>query len=184
MEMSANIEEISFNYDLVELQNDGPVRLTYRRNEVRVDQARLHGPNTDVQFSGSARFDRDRPVHLSLAGSLNLRCRDGMIPELFALGRADVNVSVEGTMSRPRITGRASLKDASATYSDFPIGLSHVSGDLVFDRSRIVFHSMTAQAGGGQLQLNGAVNYGEGRLRYELTAASSGVRIRYPAGMS
>jgi translocation and assembly module TamB len=151
---------------------------------VRIDQARLHGPNTDVQFSGSARFDRDRPLHLSLAGSLNLRFLDRMIPELFALGRADVNVSVEGTMSRPRITGRASLKDASATYSDFPMGLSHVSGDLVFDRSRMLFDSITAQAGGGQLQLNGAVNYGEGPLRYELTASTTVVRIRYPAGMS
>ena len=139
IEMNANIDEISFNYDLVELKNDGPIRLTYRRNEVRIDQARLHGPNTDLQFSGSARFDRDRPLHLSLAGSLNLRFLDRMIPELFALGRADVNVSVEGTMSRPRITGRASLKDASATYSDFPMGLSHVSGDLVFDRSRMLF---------------------------------------------
>jgi translocation and assembly module TamB len=184
IEMSANIEEISFNYDLVELKNDGPIRLTYRRNEVRIDQARLHGPNTDLQFSGSARFDRDRPLHLSLAGSLNLRFLDRMIPELFALGRADVNVSVEGTMSRPRITGRASLKDASATYSDFPMGLSHVSGDLVFDRSRMLFDRISAQAGGGQLQLNGAVNYGEGPLRYELNVSTTVVRIRYPAGMS
>ena len=172
--MNANIDEISFNYDLVDLKNDGPMRLTYRRNEVRIDQARLHGPNTDVQFSGSARFDRDRPLHLSLAGSLNLRFLDRMIPELFALGRADVNVSVEGTMSRPRITGRASLKDASATYSDFPMGLSHVSGDLVFDRSRMLFDRISAQAGGGQLQLNGAVNYGEGPLRYELNRVHHG----------
>jgi translocation and assembly module TamB len=184
IEMSADIDEISFNYDLVELKNDGPIRLTYRRNEVRIDQARLHGPNTDVQFSGSARFDRERPLHLSLAGSLNLRFLDRMIPELFALGRADVNVSVEGTISRPRITGRASLKDASATYSDFPMGLSHVSGDLVFDRNRMLFDSITAQAGGGQLQLNGAVNYGEGPLRYEMNVSTTVVRIRYPAGMS
>ncbi|MGA8144704.1 MAG: translocation/assembly module TamB domain-containing protein [Candidatus Acidiferrales bacterium] len=184
IEMGADIDEISFNYDLVELKNDGPIRLTYRRNEVRIDQAHLHGPNTDLQFSGSARFDRDRPMHFSLAGSVNLRFLDRVIPDLFALGRADVNVSVEGTMSRPRITGRASLKDASATYSDFPVGLSHVSGDLVFDRNRMLFDRITAQAGGGQLQLNGAVNYGEGPLRYELNASTTVVRIRYPAGMS
>src|SRR6267154_1383399 len=64
------------------------------------------------------------------------------------------------------------------------MGLSHVSGDLVFDRSRMLFDSITAHAGGGQLQLNGAVNYGEGPLRYELTASTTVVRIRYPAGMS
>lgn len=87
-------------------------------------------------------------------------------------------------MARPRITGRSSLKEASATYSDFPVGLSHVSGDLVFDRNRMLFDRITAQAGGGQLILNGAVNYGEGPLRYELNASTTLVRIRYPAGMS
>ncbi len=184
IEIGADIEQISFNYDLVDLQNDGPIRLTYRRNEVRIDQARLHGSNTDLQFNGSARFDRDRPVHFSLSGSVNLRFLDRVIPDLFAQGRTDVNVSVEGTMSHPRITGRASLKDASATYSDFPAGLSHVSGDLVFDRSRMLFDRITAQSGGGQLVLNGGVNYGEGPLRYELNASTTLVRIRYPAGMS
>ncbi|MGH9744489.1 MAG: translocation/assembly module TamB domain-containing protein [Candidatus Acidiferrales bacterium] len=184
IEIGADIDQISFNYDFVELQNDGPIKLTYRHNEVRIDQARLHGPNTDLQFSGSARFDRDRPMHFTLSGSVNLRFLDRVIPDMFALGRADVNVSVEGTMSRPRITGRASLKDASATYSDFPAGLSHVSGDLVFDRSRMLFDRITAQSGGGQLILNGAVTYGEGPLRYEMNVSTSLVRIRYPAGMS
>ncbi len=184
IEIGADIEQISFNYDLVDLQNDGPIRLTYRRNEVHIDQARLHGSNTDLQFNGSARFDRDRPLHLSLSGSVNLRFLDRVIPDLFAQGRADINVSVEGTMSRPRITGRTTLKDASATYSDFPAGLSHVSGDLVFDRSRMLFDHLTAQSGGGQLVLNGGVTYGEGPLRYELNASTSLVRIRYPAGMS
>ena len=184
IEIGADIDEISFNYDLVDLKNDGPIRLTYRRNEVRIEQARLHGSNTDVQFSGSARFDRDRPMHFSLSGSVNLRFLDRVIADLSAQGRADVNVSVEGTMSRPRITGHASLKDASATYSDFPVGLSHMNGDLVFDRSRMLFDRITAQAGGGQLLLNGAVNYGEGPLRYELNASTTVVRIRYPAGMS
>ena len=184
IEIGADIEEISFNYDLVALKNEGPIRLTYRRNEVRIEQARLHGPNTDLAFSGSARFDRDRPLHLALAGTLNLRFLDRMVPDLFALGSAEVNVSVEGNMSRPRITGRASLKDASATYSDFPVGLSHVNGDLVFDSNRMIFDRITAQAGGGQLLLNGAVNYGEGPLRYELNVSTTQVRIRYPAGMS
>jgi translocation and assembly module TamB len=184
IEIGADIEQVSFNYDFVELQNDGPIKLTYRRNEVRIEAARLHGPNTDLQFSGSARFDRDRPMHFFLSGSVNLRFLDRVIPDLFALGRADVNVSVEGTMSRPRITGRASLKDASATYSDFPAGLSHLSGDLVFDRSRMLFDHITAQSGGGQLILNGAVTYGEGPLRYEMNVSTTLVRIRYPAGMS
>jgi translocation and assembly module TamB len=95
-----------------------------------------------------------------------------------------VNVSVQGTMSQPRVTGRASVRDVSAHYADFPVGLSKMNGDVVFDKSRLIFDKMTAESGGGQLTLTGNIGYGEGPVHYQVTAATSTVRIRYPAGMS
>jgi translocation and assembly module TamB len=184
IEVDADISKISFNYDLVQLTNDQDIRLAYRKNEIRVDQARLHGPDTDLQLGGTAHFDRDRRIQFSLSGGVNLRLLKGLVPDIEAQGRADANVSVEGTMDHPRITGRASVRGAEAHYADFPVGLSNVSGDLVFDRSRLLFDRVTADAGGGHLTLSGSVTYGEGPMRYEITAATSTVRIRYPAGMS
>ncbi len=184
IEVDADIARLVFDYELVQLTNDQPIRLTYRRNEVRLEQVRLHGPDTDLQLSGSARLDRNGPVRFALSGGVNLRLVKGVVPDLDARGRADVNVSVEGTMAQPRVTGRASVRDASANYADFPVGLSKVSGELVFDRSRLLFEKISAEAGGGQLVLAGSVTYGEGPVRYEVTAATSLVRIRYPAGMS
>jgi translocation and assembly module TamB len=184
IEVNADISKISINYELVQLSNDQDIRLTYRRNEIRVEQARLHGPDTDLQLEGTARFDRDRRIEFSLSGGVNLRLLKGFIPDLEAQGRADANVSVQGTMDRPRITGRANVRGAEAHYADFPAGLSNVNGDFVFDRSRLLFDRITADSGGGHLTLTGSVTYGEGPMRYEVTAATSTVRIRYPAGMS
>ena len=184
VEVSADISRISIDYELVQLTNDQDIRLTYRRNEIHLDQARLHGPDTNLQIGGTARFDRDRRIQLNLSGQVNLRLLKGFIPDLEAQGRADANVSIEGTMDRPRITGRASVRGAEAHYADFPAGLSNVNGDFVFDRSRLLFDKVTAQSGGGQLTLSGSLTYGEGPLRYEVTATTSTVRIRYPAGMS
>ncbi len=184
IEVKVNISEISFDYQFVQLQNDGPIQITYHRNEVRIEQAHLHGPNTDMQLSGSARFDRERPLRFNITGGVNLRFAKGLMPDLEAQGEADVNVSVEGTMSKPRVTGRANIRDASAHYSDFPVGLSHVNGDLVFDQNRLLFDRVTAESGGGILTLSGSLSYGEGPMRYEINAQTSQVRIRYPAGMS
>jgi len=185
LEVIADISRISFDYLFVSLQNVGPVQFTYRRNEIRIAQAHLHGPDSDFQISGSARFDRERPVHVTVTGAVNLGLLKGVLPELHAQGEANVNVAIEGTMSKPRITGRAAVRDASANYSDFPVGLSHLNGDLVFDRSRLLFENVTADSGGGQLTLNGSVTYGdEGPIRYEIYARTPQVRIRYPAGMS
>jgi translocation and assembly module TamB len=184
IQVDADIARLSFNYEFVQLTNDQNVRLTYRRNEIRIEQARLHGPDTDVQLSGSARFDRDRRIELTLSGGVNLRLLKSVLPDLDAQGRADANVTVEGTMARPRVTGRASVRGAVAHYAEFPVGLSNVNGDFVFDRSRLLFDKVTADSGGGHLTLNGSVTYGEGPVRYEVTASTSTVRIRYPAGMS
>ena len=184
IEVGADISRISFNYELVQLTNDQDIRLSYRKNEIRIDQARLHGPDTDLQLGGTARFDRDRRIQFTLSGGVNLRLLKGVIPDLEAQGRADANVSVEGTMDRPRITGRATVRGAEAHYADFPAGLSNVNGDFVFDRNRLLFDKVTADSGGGHLTLTGSVTYGEGPMRYQVTAATSTVRIRYPAGMS
>jgi translocation and assembly module TamB len=184
IEVDADIARISFNYELVQLTNDQNIRLSYRRNEIRIEQARLHGPDTDLQLGGSARFDRDRQIQFSLSGGVNLRLLKSVLPDLQAQGRADANVSIEGTMDHPRVTGRASVRGASAEYADFPVGLSNVNGDFVFDRSRLLFDKVTADSGGGHLTLNGSVTYGEGLVRYDVTAATSTVRIRYPVGMS
>jgi translocation and assembly module TamB len=183
--VEADIARISFDYEFVQLQNDGPIQLTYKRNEVRIAQAHIHGPNTDVKLSGSARFDRDRPLHFDLSGGVNLRFLTGMIPDLGAQGEAQVNASVEGTISRPKITGRATVSGASGTYADFPAGISNVKGDFVFDRTQLLFDHVTAETGGGQLTLGGSVTYGEeGPVRYEINATTPQARIRYPAGMS
>ena len=184
IEITAAISNISFIYELVNIQNDGPVTIVYRKNEVRIERAHLHGPNTDVDVSGSARFDGDRPLHFTLSGGLNLRFVKGFLPDMNAQGAMKVNISIEGTVSRPRITGTANVQDASANYADFPVGLSHVNGVLVFDSSRLLFDHISAQAGGGELTLYGSLVYGEGQLRYEVNAVTPQVRIRYPAGMS
>jgi translocation and assembly module TamB len=183
--VNADISRITFGYLFVSLQNEGPVQFAYHRNEIRITQAHLHGPDTDFKISGSARFDRDRPIHVSVTGEVNLALLKGALPEINAQGQANVNVAMEGTMSKPRITGRATVRDASANYSDFPVGLSHLNGDLVFDASRLLFENVTADSGGGQLTLTGSVTYGEvGPVRYDITAKTTQVRIRYPQGMS
>ena len=184
IQVTADVTHISFDYELVHLTNDQDIRLTYRAHEVRVDQAHLHGPDTDVRVTGSARFDRDRPLRLVVLGRLDLRLLSGFLPGFDIQGRTDANVSINGTMSRPRITGRANIENASASYADFPVGLSKVNGNFVFDQSRFLFDHITAQAGGGQMILSGNVVYGDGPLRYEVNAATSVIRIRYPTGLS
>jgi translocation and assembly module TamB len=182
--MEANLSRASFDYEFVKLQNEGPVRLSYRRGEVHVDQATLSGSDTNFHVTGDARFTGTRALNLNVAGAINLRLASGLFPELDARGTAQLNGAVTGTFSSPRITGQAKIVDASAHYGDFPAGLSNLNGDVVFDRNRLIFDNLTAQAGGGDLKISGSLDYGEGPMHYEVNTAATRVRIRYPEGLS
>jgi translocation and assembly module TamB len=182
--VDADISDISLDYETVKLQNVGPLRFTYRRDEVRITSAHLAGPDTDLTLSGFARFGGDRRISMAFAGRANLQLLSGIWPQLEARGAAVVNASIDGALPRPGITGRLRLENAAASYGDFPAGLSNVNGECVFDISRMIFENLTAEAGGGKLTLSGSMSYGEGPLHFDLTTRAQKVRIRYPAGLS
>lgn len=184
LSVDADISTIALDYEFVNLRNEGPVKIVFRRKQISVAQANLRGTDSDFHISGSARFDGTRPINMNVSGKVNLQLLAGILPDLNARGSADVRVVAEGTMSNPLITGRVSLVDVAMNYDDFPTGLSHMNGDIVFDRSRALFDNLRAQTGGGDLTLSGAMSYGDGPLRYQLDAVAPHVRIRYPTGMS
>jgi translocation and assembly module TamB len=182
--MDAKFSRLSLNYANVQLQNVGPIHLTTSKESLEIDQATFKGTDTDIAVAGAVRFAGRGTLGLKLNGALDLRLLTGFLPPLQANGPAQINASFEGPFDRPRITGRVHIEKASARVADFPTGMSDITGDLVFDATRLYFENVTAESGGGTLHLSGSVNYVETPLRYDVTMRTDHVRIRYPEGMS
>jgi len=182
--VEANLSRLTFDFQAVKLENNGPVRLTYRRDEIRVEQASLRGTDTDFNISGSARFTGDQALNLRVDGAVSLNLVGGFVSRLESSGRAQINTTIAGTLAAPRINGKMHIEGASLRYGDFPAGLSNVGGDFNFDASRVVFDNVSAESGGGHLTLGGTLTYGEGPVSYLLNVRSNQVRVRYPVGMS
>jgi translocation and assembly module TamB len=182
--MDANFSRLTFNYSNVQLDNSGPVHFRASTEEINIDPATFQGKDTNFKIEGNVRFAGRRTVGLKLNGAVDLRLLSGFVPNLDARGPAQVNASFEGTLDRPRITGRVHIESASARVADFPTGLSAIKGDLIFDATRLSFDNLTAEAGGGMLTLTGSVNYADSPIRYDITARTDRTRIRYPEGMS
>ena len=182
--MDANFSKMTFNYSNVQLDNSGPVHFRASTEEVNIDAVTFKGKDTNFKIEGNVRFTGRRNVGLKLNGALDLRLLSGFVPGLDARGPAQVNASFEGTLDRPRITGRVHIESASARMADFPTGLSAIKGDLIFDATRLSFNNLTAEAGGGTLTLTGSVNYADRPIRYDIGAKTDRTRIRYPEGMS
>jgi translocation and assembly module TamB len=153
--VEANLSRISLDYENMKLENVGPVRLTYRQDEVRVEQANLRGTDTDFRIAGFARFSGDRALNLRVDGAVSLRLLAGFVPRLEATGRAQVNAAVAGSLPSPRFNGKVHVEGATFRYGDFPAGLSNVAGDFNFDAARLMFENVTAESGGGHLTIGG-----------------------------
>jgi translocation and assembly module TamB len=168
----------------LKLENSGPIHLTSTRDNLKIISARLQGLNTNIDLSGSVQFTGRRTVAMKLNGTLDLRLLSAYIKDVDIGGHLDTNASFEGTLDRPRIIGRMKLLDASVRSADFPTGLSNLKGDLNFDVNRLFFDNVTGEAGGGVLALSGSVNYSEKPLRYDISAKTDRIRVRYPEGIS
>jgi len=168
----------------IRLENVGPVHLRSTKENLEIDPVTLRGTETNLQISGTVQFVGRRTLGLRLDGAVDLRLISGFVPQIDVRGPAQINAAFEGTLDRPRITGRVHIENASARAVDFPTGLSALKGDLVFDATRLYFENVNAEAGGGKLQITGSVSYAETPLRYDVGVHTERVRIRYPEGMS
>jgi len=182
--VDAKFSRLLMNYANVQLENTGPVHFRSSKDEITIDSATFKGTDTNLQLAGNVKFSGRRNLNFNLNGALDLRLLSGFVPGLDARGPAQVNAAFEGTLDRPRITGKVHIENAQARAVDFPTGLSSIKGDLIFDASRLYFENVTAQVGGGALNASGSVYYADRPIRFDITTRTDGVRIRYPEGMS
>ncbi len=182
--VDAQFSHLVFNYASVLLENAGPIHFRSSRDNLEIVSASFRGANTNMQVDGNVQFSGARKIELRLNGEVDLRFLSSFSPDISSGGSAQVNAAFAGTLSNPSITGRIHIENASGRLVDFPTGLSAISGDLIFDTTRLHFENLTAQAGGGTLRLSGSVNYTERPVRYDITARSDSTRVRYPEGMS
>jgi translocation and assembly module TamB len=182
--LDGNFSRLVLNYGSVQLENQGPIHLTSTKDSLKILSLALKGTETNAELTGAVQFTGRRTIAMNLNGSVDLRLLSGYMTDVDVNGHADINTSFEGTLDRPRIIGRVKLNNASVRSADFPTGLSNVKGDLVFDANRLFFDNVTGEAGGGMIALAGSANYSEKPFRYDITAKTERIRIRYPEGMS
>ncbi|HMC30451.1 MAG TPA: translocation/assembly module TamB domain-containing protein, partial [Candidatus Angelobacter sp.] len=181
--ITGNISQLSADIENVKMQNDGPIHLAVENQALKVEEFHLVGNETDVSIQGRVQLIGDHALDLRSKGRFNLRLLQGFNPNLVGNGPATFTVTMAGNSARPQLSGRLELADASVSFVDLPNGLSHINGSLVFAQDRMQIEKLTAQTGGGVLNVGGFLAYRNG-LYFDLTATGTDVRLRYPPGVS
>ncbi|HZQ93078.1 MAG TPA: translocation/assembly module TamB domain-containing protein [Terriglobales bacterium] len=177
------IRQFSMELERVRLRNDGPVRFTLAQEQVRLEQLRIVGDETEFSAAGAMRLDAGKSLDVKANGHVNMRLIESVNPAFNSSGQLTMEIAATGSMARPVLNGQIQIQNASISYIDLPNGLSNVNGRLVFDQGRLEVQRLTGYTGGGALNITGFITYTNG-IGFNLRARAKEIRLRYPPGVS
>ena len=130
---------------------------TFTPSEITFDQTRFTGPGTNIVLDGTLATASGGRQSLNVNGDLNLRVLNGVSPDFFSSGSAEVAVRINGTFEDPRMIGTASLNNASVSVL---IGndrwtVANLKAALRFTANQAQIDSLNGTIGGGRVSATG-----------------------------
>ena len=169
--------------DLV-IRNQGAIRAAMTNGDIRVETARVTARATDLSLAGTINLNAAAPLNLRASGNLDLSILPMFAPDLVSSGTVAATATIRGAFAQPEILGRLDVKNANLNLEGLPNGLSNANGTVIFDPSRATIQSLSAETGGGKVNLTGFLSFSNGPMALRLEADAKGVRVRYPEGVS
>lgn len=164
------------------VRNDGPLRLAYEQEVVRVNQFRLVGEGTRLDVGGTVDLGAQQ-IAIRSTGEANLGILQGFLRDLRSSGQADLVADITGPLATPVFSGQASIAGGRIRHFSLPHALEAVNGRVTFDARGLRLDEVTARLGGGLVRFGGRISLAGYRPGvFNLTATGEDMRLRYPDG--
>jgi hypothetical protein len=162
-----------------------PIELALNRHVAEVRRFRLVGEGTELQLGGSVDA-HGSTLDVTAAGDANLGILQGFFRDIRSSGNATLKASVTGSIKAPVFSGNARINNGRVRHFSLPHSIEAINGTLLFDAGGIRVDDdapVTARVASGSAQFGGRIGL-QGFLPSELnlTAAATGMQIRYPEG--
>ena len=153
----ANLTNLSFRVEDVQLNATSPLVVRFSPNEVTFEKAQFTGPGTNIVLGGTLAVGPGGRQSMTADGQLNMRVLNGLSPDAFLSGTAEVAVRVSGSYEKPRLNGTASVVGSSLSLL---IGnerwtIANVKALVRFTANQAQIDSMTGTLGGGHIAATG-----------------------------
>jgi len=154
---TANFTSLSFKVEDVQLNAASPLIVRFSPNEVTFEQTRFTGPGTNIVLAGTLALGPEGRESMTADGQLNLRVLNGLSPDAFLSGTAEVAVRVTGTYERPRLNGTASVSGGSVSLllGNERWTINNLNALVRFTANQAQIDSATGTMGGGHISATG-----------------------------
>jgi translocation and assembly module TamB len=167
----------------ITIRNQGPIVVGLDHGVIRIDNAHLVGPQTDITAAGKVALLQTQQMDLNIKANTDIGLLQDFSRDFYSSGKVVLAASVAGTTARPLLSGTLELQKASISHVDVPNGLSNANGVIVLSGTGATIRNLTAESGGGKIALAGSVTYTD-VVRMGLRATATNVRVRLESGVS
>jgi outer membrane protein insertion porin family len=162
-----------------------PIRITLRNGRIEFDSFVLRRTDSVFAITGFAEISGAKRLDVDVRGVVQAALLQLFMADVRADGTADVAMSIDGTLTAPRILGTAELRDAEIKFTGFPQLIDEINGTVRFRGDRIEIESMRATVGGGQVVAGGSIMMnGMQPQSARITLQGTDVSIRYYEGVT
>ena len=126
-------------------------------NELTLNEARFTGPGTNIVLNGTLATATGGKQNLNVNGDLNMRVLNGLSPDFFSSGTAEVAVRINGTFEAPRVIGTAAVNNGSVSVllGNDRWTVANLKASLRFTANQAQLDSLTGTIGGGRVSATG-----------------------------
>ncbi len=179
----ATFSELNFRVEDIQLTAQVPLTVRFTPSEIAFENARFTGPGTNITIDGTVASATGGRQNLNLNGVLNLRVLNGVSPDFFSIGTADVAVRVTGSYEDPRLIGTASLAGASISVllGNERWTVNNLTSTVRFTSNQAQIDSLQGTLGGGRVSATGgALLDGFTVSRFRINLRADDVTVPFP----
>lgn len=153
----ANFTSLSFRVEDVQLNASSPLIVRFSPNELTFEKTQFTGPGTNIVLGGTLAIGTGGRQSMTADGQLNMRVLNGLSPDAFLSGTAEVAVRVSGSYEKPRLNGTASVVGSSLSLliGNERWSIANVKALVRFTANQAQIDSMTGTLGGGHISATG-----------------------------
>lgn len=162
-----------------------PLRVTLRNGRIEFDSFVLRRTDSVFAVTGFAEITGAKRLDVDVRGRVQAALLQLFVSDIRAEGSADVALSIDGTMTAPRVVGSAELRDAQVKFAGFPQLIDEINGTVRFRGDRIEIESLRATVGGGTVVAGGSIALdGMTPKSVRITLQGTDVSLRYYEGLT
>ncbi len=157
LEGTVNLSELAFRVEDVQLTATSPLLVRFSPREIFFEKTQFTGPGTNISLGGTLAVGERGRQSMTADGQLNLRVLNGLSPDVFTSGIADVAVRIGGSYEDPRLNGTASVAAGSLSLllGNERWSISNLKSVIRFTADQAQIESFNGVIGGGRVSASG-----------------------------